>query len=233
MNLAQFRSRVQNVIGLNSTTEVSLIDGWVNDAVVDFLSKTKVHKRLFTMNCTADEMEYTLDSDILALENLYLVPADTGQQSRLLEPADVSDILMSSFQEGSSGENGTTHYALQGAHLLLLYPAPVSSTDALRGIYVPLPTAMAATADSPASSAYGGIPVEFHPTLEAYAKWKAAEYDDDESSGAGQAFMEEYERGVAMAKMSVNRKSGSRLSGASWGKRGRRRTSLNPGVDLG
>jgi hypothetical protein len=234
LNLAQFRSRVQNVVGLNSSTEVSLIDGWVNDAVVDFLTKTKAHKRLMEVACTADEMEYLLDTDMLAIEKLYFVPADSSRQTRLLEPADSADLLMASFQNASTEDNGTRFYALEGAHLLLLYPAPSSSADKLRGIYVPRPGTMSATGASPSSSAYGGIPAEFHPTLEAYAKWKAAEYDDDSSSGEGRAFKEEYDQGVALAKLTMNKKAGMRLAGATWGKRSKRvGWPHDPSVDWG
>ncbi len=233
MNLNDFRTRVGRVSGMSTsvTNDTDLIDAWANEAVVQFLKDTKLNARMGVMAVTAGEGNYRLDADILSLVDLWMEPAD-NDLARLLERRDSADITQMRLYE-DAGDVSTMYYALQGEHLLMLYPAPISSSDELHMLYVPAPTSvMSATADTPSATAYGDIPTKHHPILEAYTKWKACEAEEHKPSDNGLAFQAEYERGVAKVKADMNRKSGVMSSPARWGRRSRR-IPTSPGVDLG
>jgi hypothetical protein len=120
-------------------------------------------------------------------------------------------------------------YALNGADLLMLFPTPVSA-DVLTVYYVPLPTEMSASGNDPTSATYGGIPVEYHPALEEYAKWKMADYDDDSSSSMGAAYQAEYLRLVRDARKHLRQLGGRTLGRAVVGRSPMRRSS--PSQDI-
>lgn len=230
MNLATFRARISGAIGLSniaSSTEQGLIDGWVNEGVVDFLRRTKMHTRLASMALTAGQYSYELDTDILAMKDLWIDPS--SGTSALLEPKNASDILYMRTLV-SSPAFPTMYYSLEGANMLLLHPAPSSSADTLHILYVPRPAAMSVTADTPSATANGGIPAEFHPALESYAKWKAAEHADRQDA---QKFQQDYQIGVIEAMKSTTTKAGVRLSGIKWGKRNQSVIPSTPGTDVG
>lgn len=234
MNLSTFRSRVSGAIGLSNasgSSEQSLIDGWINEGIVDFLRRTKCHKKLLSMNLTASEWRYTLDTDILSFEKAWL-DSTNSLQDRLLQPIDSAEIFRMRAFENPVG-SGPMYYSLEGAHLLLLHPVPASSADTFNAVYVPRPAALAVTADTPSATANGGIPEEFHQFIEAYAKWKAGDYADDSSSGNGQVYMQEYMAGVVEATKATQLKAGVRLSGIVPGRYPRRGlTPVTPGTDL-
>lgn len=233
MNLSTFRSRVSGSVGIGAasqTAEQALIDGWVNEGIVDFLRRTKTHKRLLQMNLTANEWKYTLDTDILSLEKVW-IDTSSALQDRLLEPLDSAEIFRMRAVENPV-DVGPMYYSLEGAHLLLLHPAPAASSDTLNAVYVPRPAALSATSDSPASTANGGIPEEFHQFIESYAKWKAADYVDDQTSQFGQVYMQEYLAGVVEAKKALTQKAGVRLSGIIPGRFPKRAIPRTPGTDI-
>lgn len=231
MNLATLRSRVSNATGLtNSGTEQSLIDSWLNEAVEQFLVETKITKQSAVMSLTASQGDYTLDSKILSFEDIYFEPAD-GSQSYLLEPLDSADIRRMRLSQAAVSQ-ASQYYALEGQNLLMLYPSPTSNSDRLHLIYTArAASAMAATGDDPSSTGLGRIPVEWHPALEAYAKWKAAEYNDGPRA---QAWQQEWMMWTGKAKVLTAKKGGTRLPTAKWGRSGRRgRWPRTPGTDIG
>jgi hypothetical protein len=233
LNLATFRSRISGAIGLSniaSSTEQSLIDGWVNEGVVDFLRRTKMHTRMAALALTANQYSYELDTDILSFKDAWYQPA--SGTSVLLRMTDASDILYMRTLTAAAGFP-VAYYALEGQNMLLLHPAPQSSSDQLHLLYVPRPAALAATAEAPSATANGGIPSEYHQIIEAYAKWKAADYADDQSSGMGQAYQQEYMQGVVDAMKSTTLKGGVRLGGVVWGRKGSKQIPTTPGTDLG
>jgi hypothetical protein len=118
------------------------------------------------------------------------------------------------------------YYAYEG-NLLMIYPTPQSSDDEIHIVYVPRPTAMTATTDSPST-----VPEEYHPVIEAYVKWKAGEHANDKSSGNGQGFKLQYEEGVIDARVSQARRAGMRIGRVSFGQPSWR-SYASPGVDVG
>lgn len=233
MNLANFRTRVARVSGMSPTDsgDLALIDAWVNDAVTQFLKDTKFNVLQASLSVTAGTPDYTLDTDILAFTDVWLDSASGSTQDGLLEPRDSREILRMRLQSDWTGVP-PMYYGLQGGNLIMLHPAPVSSSDKLNIIYVPRPlNALSVTSDTPSATASGGIPSEYHAVLEAYAKWKACEAEEHKPSENGQMFMAEYNTGIARVRRDLNLKAGVFKSPARWGRNGY--YPAGRGVDLG
>lgn len=236
MNVAEFALRVTGAIGIDAATansatssEYALFLSWLNESRVQFLRRTKIFKITAALSVTAGVGDYTIDSEILAFEDAIYDPASgTGRALRLVDSLDISEARQIS-------ESGTDPYciAYEGQQIFL-YPAPQSSSDQLHIKYVPRPaSALAATADTPATTAYGGIPEEYHHVLEAYVKWKAAEHTNDKASGNGREFQEQWEQGLVEAKIAESRKAGLTRGSVRIGRGADWRLAAGPGVDLG
>lgn len=232
MNLNEYRSRVARVTGMSTSDsgDTTLIDSWVNEGVVQFLKDTKINQATAALSVTAASGDYTLDTDILAFTDMWYEPSN-GDQSVTLVPVDSSDIAEMRLRSAETDAT-TRYYALQGAHLLMLYPAPQTTGDLLHFIYTPRPAAMSATSQSPSDAAKGNVPAEYHDVIEAYAKWKAAEAEEHKPSNYGLSFQAEYAKGVAKARSDMNRKAGIFKARKVGGKRRGRRFPVTPGTDL-
>lgn len=215
----------------SASADLALIDSWTNEAIVQFLKDTKINVKTTTIAVTAGTGDYELDDDILSLEDLWMESANSTQDM-LLKRVSGADIHQMRLYEAAE-DITSMYYALEGAHLLMLYPAPTSSSDIINIKYVPRPTsAMSVTADTPSATAYGGIPAEYHPVLEDYVKWKACEAEEHKPSKYGGVFAEAYMGGVQMVKLSLNRKGGVMGAPVRWGRR-QNRIPVSPGIDLG
>lgn len=236
MNLGTLRTRVGqalNVAGGGSVagTELTLLDGYINEAVEQILLRTKVNKKTATVALTSGQGDYTLDPIMLAFDDMWIAPAGGSTWMPMLEPVDSWDIR-SMRNVSPTVATPTKYYAFEG-NVIMLYPNP-GSGDVLHIVYVPRPTAMSSTSHDPSIAPYGEIPSEFHHLIESYAKWKTADYADDQSSQQGQAYMQLYEQGLAMMKSLLNRKGGIRTGYAKVGnKRNRWQRFAPPGVDTG
>lgn len=198
MNLATYRTRLQQVLGLNSDDN-TLIDGWVNDGVVDFIRRTHCNVNCASLDTEADVWKYTVPSSVMVAKTLWIDGTDTR-----MAHVDGSEIVR--MRTAAPQVEGTTvFYALEGSDLLMLYPTP-SAAYTINLLYVPYPAAMALTADSPSD-----IPAEYHLGPELYALWRGADYRDDESSKQGMAYLEQYERFVQETIRTLSRKGGDRL----------------------
>lgn len=219
LTVSQMRTRVARVIGmsLSVTADTSLIDGWYNDAVEQFLRETKLNVRTAALSVTAGEGDYTLDTDILAMQALWYQPA-SGSTS-MMQPIAPEDMYVRRMVQLDSG-GPPTFYSLSGAHTLLIDPEPSSSSDEIKMLYVPRPAAMSATADTPSATAFGNIPAEYHVLLEAYVKWKAGEAEEHRPSDNGLQFQAEWERGVTRVKAELKRKAGPVIGSVRMGRRG-------------
>lgn len=231
MNLDEYRSRIARVVGMSSSDsdDLALIDDWVNEGVVQFLKDTKINQLTAVLAVTAGSGDYTLDTEILAFTDVWYAPS--GGQEVVLEPVDSRDILQMR-RNTTTAESTTRYYAMQGAHLLMLYPEPASSDDRLHIIYTPRPDAMSATSQSPSDSAKGNVPEEYHDVIEAYAKWKAAEAEEHRPSNYGLSFQAEYEKGIAKTRSDLNKKAGVFKSRKVGGKLRGRRFPVTPGTDI-
>lgn len=222
MNLTTFRARVAGSIGLDNNAgseEQALIDGWVNEGIEQFLLDTGMKVALGTITTTAGEGDYDLPDEVLALRKVWI--DDTPDW--ILEPVSEDDILWFRRAEGIP----LRYYSIAGANLLQLAGIP-DSASTINITYVPRPVTLVNGSDEPTE-----IPAEYHPVPEAYAKWKAADYDDDTSSEVGRRYFEEYAMGVKKAVSRMNRRGGRMLSPVRPGRRRPRRWGVSNGTDLG
>lgn len=229
MNLSSYRTRIARAVGglsTSDTDDLALIDAWVNEGVVQFLKDTKINVLSAVLGVTAGSADYTLDTDILGFTDVWYEPA--SGEDVMLEPVDSLEIARMRLSDGTT-DSSPRYYAMQGAHLLQIHPAPASSSDQLHILYTPRPAAMSATSDAPSDSTKGNVPEEYHPVIEAYAKWKAAQADDHRPSDFGLNFQAEYERGCSQARAHMNRKAGVFKARKRLGRR--RRWPTSPGVD--
>lgn len=236
MTVAEFALRVTHAIGIDAATansatsqEYTLFLGWLNESVVQFLRLTKVFKTITSISLTAAQENISVASTILALEDVVYNPA--SGQSRSLEQVDSSQIFEMRAGVSPAPTTGPSWYAYEGQQILL-YPPAVSASDVLDILAVPRPTAMTATTATPSATANGGVPDEYHPVLESYVKWKAAEHSNDKSSGNGQAFKQEWDAGIVAARSTEMRKGGVLIGSVNLGRRDWRRYA-SPGVDVG
>lgn len=192
------------------------------------------------MTLTAGQGDYTLDTSILAIEDIYLVSGGANFRVRRLATTDLINLRL--FQVNSAP---IQMYALGGANLLMVYPAPLQA-DTINIYYVPRPTAMSAGTDDPSSTSLGGIPSEFHYGIELYMQWKAGDAFDDSSSGNGETYRRYYlgdptappgteqrDGFIGTMKKDVRKKAGKHLAGVLIPPRNRRIYVPQPGVDVG
>ncbi len=235
MTLGTLRSRVGNALniaggGTAAGTELDLLDGYINEAVEQILLRSKVNKKTATVALTDGVGDYTLDPVMLAFDDMWIAAAQSPGWTPMLYPVDSYDIR-AMRNTSSVIASPSTYYAFEG-NVIMLYPTPTTG-DVLHIVYVPRPTPMTATGNDPSIAPYGEIPSEFHPLIEAYAKWKMADYADDASSQLGQSYMQEYEQGLDRMKGLLAKKGGIRTGYAKVGNR-RRLVSrfAPPGVDI-
>lgn len=218
MNLATFRRAVQQKLGLESTsssTEETLVDAWLNEGVVDVLLKTRCNINCADVALTANEWKYTLDTDILAINDVTIEGTDgTLSSLQRVEP----DRILQMRTATPPTSPRVRYYALNGNDLLMLYPTP-SNADTLEIFYVPRPTAMSATANDPSAETYGGVPTEYHKAIELYALAQGAEYTDHQPSRYGQTFRDQYEKWLRDIRKAARWKGGRYLGAAQVGRR--------------
>lgn len=235
MNLGTLRTRVGAALGVAgggsvAGTERTLIDGYVNEGVEQILLRVKPVKKTATVGLTANVGDYTLDPIMLSFEDVYIIPAANPGYVPMLIPVDSFDIR-SMRNTAATVAAPAAYYAFEG-NVIMLYPTPATG-DVLHIIYTPRPTAMTDAAHDPSQSPYGEIPSEFHHIIEAYAKWKMADYADDASSQVGQTYRGEYEQGLQSMKATLLKKGGVRIGYARVGRRDRFSRYASPGVDVG
>jgi len=186
-NLGQLRSRVASKIGMDTSdsAEVTLLDSWFNEGYEDVLVRSRCKVNCADMTLTANEWRYTLSTTPLAVLEVW-----TESSAGLTVPFErtTSEHILK-LRAGLATNNGAPvrYYATEGADLFLVWPTPTSA-ETVKLLYVPRPTAMSATSDSPSY-----IPSEHHKALEFYALWQAADYDDDGSSQVGEVYRVQYE----------------------------------------
>ena len=206
MDLDDLRSRVQAKVTVDDT---DLLDGWINDGVLDFMLQTGIKVAADTVSLSAGVGDYTLDTDILAIREMVVTSA--GDDYNLVQ---VTPHEIRRWRRGLSGTGSPVYrYAVEGANLLMVYPTP-SSADVLTVYYVPRPATLASGSDVPSE-----IPAEFHKAVELYALGEAADADDDSSSAQGQRYRDGYALEVAKARRSKLTRGGSRLPVASLARR--------------
>jgi hypothetical protein len=175
-------SRLRYTLGLDDTTvndEVALGKAFLNEGVVDILSRTRPYTRCINLLLSADTAVHDMHSTIIALLDIQ-APGDTHFLTRMSR----EDIVLAQ-------EAGARGFAYEEP---MLWISPVPREDTYIKTYgVFRPTPMANAADDPAQMQWGGLAPEFHPAILNYALWKGGEYLQHEQSGGGERWRVLYE----------------------------------------
>ena len=224
--LAQFRTQTAAKMGLDNTADgdQTLLNGWVNSGYAEVLAESRVYVASATMALTAGSGDYTLPTQILAINELYLTSASDSQLTRVtrLSPQEILDLRVGSQ---SAGTPPARFYALNGSSLLMVYPTP-DAADVLTVYYAPRPATLSADGDEPSS-----VPTEWHKTIEYYVLWQAGQYVNDRFSRNGDDYRVLYEQALSKMKKAALHRGGRRLSRAVVG--GRVSAVAAPGQDDG
>jgi hypothetical protein len=191
MDLAAIRNEVTRVIGLDSTAagaDETLVDQWANEAVIDILLQTRCYVTSATAETTADTGDYTFDSGILHVVDMYIASGGNSYRLKQVSPAELLDMRVNGQSVASAP---VSHFAVVGSNMLALFPTP-SDTETFTLYYVPRPTAMTTGTHDPSDTTYGGIPSEFHRAIVKYVEAEAADYRDDKSSQQGDRYRNDY-----------------------------------------
>ena len=216
--LSDIRSRVANAIGLDNTnggTEQGFIDSWTNEAIVDFLERTKAKVEPFTMTLTTNQGDYELPTGFLVVNDITCVSANDGQVVPL-EPIEIEELI---WRRRYPGSIPVRYYAMQGNNLLSLYPTPMSP-DTLNMYGVPMPATLVNPTDALTTT---GVAPQWHYIIELYVKARAAAYNNDASSQMGQSYLQQYNQEVRLARGRIRREQGRRRPPAMPGRRTRRK----------
>ena len=211
--LADFRTMVAAKIGLDNVPDGDqpLIDIWVNNGVVQTL--TRGHSNVYpgSMALTPGFSDYGLPTEILALEEMTISPVgDTSTwPMERKSPREILDMRM----YASGGTPPSRYYALNGAVLLMVYPTP-SAADTLNIYYIPRPKPLTQPTDSPTD-----IPAEWHTVVEYYACWQAAQFTDSTTTQEGNLYRALYESELKAFRTASLGRGGRTLSRAHVGHR--------------
>ncbi len=201
--LQQLRAELGAVLGLDNTVagDQTYMDYFINEAVADVLVKTHCKVCSFTMTLTADEGDYTMPSEVLALIELR---ATSNSDNFALDRMTAAEILR--LRQNTNSDSPSRAYAVAGANLLMLYPVP-EGADTITGLYVPRPAALSGAADTPSE-----IPAEWHRLVSYHALFRAADMDDDASSEMGERYRALYDQGIRDMRKAVYQHGGTRMA---------------------
>lgn len=202
---SQLKTRVTRKLKLDSTAgsdEQDMVGEHLNEAVNEVLLETHCHLSVSTATLTANEGDYELDTDILAIHKV--IDSDAVPLERVTE-AEIDE-----YRRASSSASSVMRYAVAGSNMLMVWPEPASAVT-LTFYYVPRPAPMSSDSHDPSNATYGGIPSEFHKALEFYACWQAADFDDDSTSNQGDRYFGQYQAWLAKIRKAQKLKGGNRM----------------------
>jgi hypothetical protein len=181
MNFKEMIDRVKFTLGAEESIyndEISLIKGWLNDGLVQVLTRTRPYTRVINLNLTANTPVHDMSNQILALLDLEF--PDIGFLRRYAR----QDIV----KLQALGEYG---FAYEEP---LLWISPVHTEDKTFKAYgIFRPNKLVADADDPQLPSFGGLAPEFHEAVVMYALWKTGEYVQHQGSGEGERWRIQYE----------------------------------------
>lgn len=180
MTFKEMQDRVRLTLGMNETVsndERVLIKAWLNEGVIDVISRTRPYTRVINLTAQAVPV-HDMASSIIALVDVEL--PGYGFLRRYTRQ-DIVDAQAS----------GAPGFAYEEP-LFWLSPIPTEPT-LIRTYGIFRPVDMTGDTDDLANPTFGGLAEEFHPAVLDYALWKAGEYVQHQDSGAGEKWRMAYE----------------------------------------
>jgi hypothetical protein len=180
------KTRVGRILGIylastdsDSATDIALLEELANEAVVDILSRTRVHVLSLSINLSAGATEYTFDtSQVLRVIGVQYQGIDSTTPTEIFK-ADRDTLVSNEF-------------AFPGFERIMFGQAAVAG-DVLLVQQVPAPTPMTNDAHDPSAFPYGNIPSRFHRAIINYMLWHAADRGGDSGSSRGERYRILYE----------------------------------------
>lgn len=220
--LGTFRTAVAAKLGLQNDPagDQPIIDIWVNEGVSEILTRSRINVVPGTMALTSGSFDYTLPTQILALDEMYVTPVGSTQPYLMYRksPAEIVQLRVGA----TGGTPPTRFYALSGTTLLMVYPTPTVA-DVLTLYYVPRPATLTAPGDTPSD-----IPLEWHKAVEYYACWQAGQLTDSSTTQEGNLYRQLYEDELKAMKRAAIHRGGRKLSRAVVGKGASRKMAGSP-----
>lgn len=180
MNFLELTNRVKYTLGMEdiaTNDEVALAKAWINEGIVDILSRCRPYTRCIQLTLTPNTKIHDMASTIIAL-------LDLQAGDRFLERMTREDV--------SRAQAANSPGFAYEEPLLWVSPVPTQSeTITAYGIFRPTP--LSGDTDDPAHPQRGGLAPEFHPAIVNYALWKGGEYLQHEQSGGGERWRVMYE----------------------------------------
>ena len=181
MTFKEMQDRVKFTLGAEEVIgndEVALIKQFLNDGIVNILTRTRPYTRKIDLSLTGKTAIHDMSAEILALVDVEL----PGH----------------GFLKRYSREDITRAQAVAGYGFAyeepLFWISPIPSEDTVIHAYgIFRPTPLAADTDNPAAAGSGGLNPEFHEAIVIYALWKMAEYVQHEGSGQGERWRIQFE----------------------------------------
>jgi len=181
MTFKQMYDRVKFTLGAEEIVgndEVALIKQFLNDGVVNILTRTRPYTRQIDLVLTGNTPIHDMSSEILALVDVE-VP---GQG--FLDRYTREDIT-------SRQSAAAPGFAYEEP---LFWFSPVPTEDkTIRAYGIFRPSALSGDSDDPSAPDKGGLNPEFHEAIVMYALWKMGEYVQHEGSGQGEKWRTQYE----------------------------------------
>jgi hypothetical protein len=180
MTFKEIQDRVKLTLGMDETVsnnERTLIKAWINEGVIDVISRTRPYTRV--INLTAQPVAvHDMASTIIALVDVEL------EGYGFLRRYTRQDIV----DAQASGAPGFCYEE----PLFWLSPIPTVPT-VIRTYGIFRPVDMVGDTDDLSNPTYGGLAEEFHPAVLNYALWKAGQYVQHQESGSGESWHIAYE----------------------------------------
>jgi hypothetical protein len=184
------------------------------------------------MTETSGTGDYELPSEVIQTKALSWASATVSIAGKPERVSPQEILRLRAFSTTFDASNYPAAYYAVTGNLLMVWPTP-SAADVITLYYVPYPTALSGASDDPSDSTHGGIPAEWHPGIELYAKWQMADSSDDSSSGQGERYRLQYEGDpnarvgsptwlgyVGRMRAALNRKGGAQRAQFPRGRRG-------------
>jgi len=178
VNRGDLKLRTSRLLGVATGTdddavdEDDLLNRLANEAVLDVLTRTRVHVRDGQTTFTGPASEFDVDDSVLRMVGIKL----NGN----------------SLYEGERDNLRTDEFAFAGYSRIVLGASP-NAGDVLSFWYTPRPTPMATDSDDPSVYTFGRIPSQFHAALVDYMCWWAADKLGDVQAGRGERYRAIYE----------------------------------------